>query len=95
MQSATVTVSSTPTKLVGTGAPVQGGNRVLIRNSHATDAVVIGGSGVAANNGFAIPAGTTLDLGGFQPGLDIGGPSDVLYAIRGGSADIAVQVLCL
>jgi hypothetical protein len=95
MQSATAVVSSTATKLVGRGAPVQGGQRVLIKNTHATDKLVIGGSGVTAGNGYSIPANSSLDLGGFQPGLNLGGPADDLYGIRGGSADITVEMLVL
>jgi hypothetical protein len=61
MQSATVTVGSTATRLAGTGATVGGGGRVLIRNTHASDLLVVGGSSaVAANNGFGIAAAATL-----------------------------------
>jgi hypothetical protein len=98
MISATVTVSSAAIPIVGVGAAVKGGQRVLIKNTHATDKLIIGGSGVAANNGYGIDAGQTLDIGAFLPGLNIGAPAretDAVYAIRGGSADIAAQVLAI
>jgi hypothetical protein len=43
---------------------------------------------VAANNGFGIPAGQSLDLGYVGPGM-------VIWAIRGGAADVTAQVLAL
>jgi hypothetical protein len=95
MQSATILVGAAATKLVGSGAAIPGGQRVLLKNRHATDKVLIGGPGVTAASGFSIDAGATLDLGGYQPGLDIGGTETALYGIRGGSADISVEVLAL
>ena len=88
MQAASVTVSSTPVRLVGAGASIAdaGSQNVMIRNSHATDALVVGGSGVTAANGYAIAAGQTLDLGNLEPG-------DVVYAVRGGPNDIVAQIL--
>jgi hypothetical protein len=62
MQSATVTVSSTAVPIVGSGAVVPGGQRVLIRNSHAKDVLIIGGPDVARDNGYGIAAGLTLEL---------------------------------
>jgi hypothetical protein len=94
MISATVTVSSTPAKLAGTtGAPIPGGERVLIKNTHATDKLIIGGPNVAANNGFGIDAGQTLDLGGI--GVGMAGAGTGVWAIRGGTNDIITQVLAL
>jgi hypothetical protein len=91
MIAASVTVSSTPVRLIGPGSGIggAGGQRVLIRNSHATDALVIGGSGVAANNGYAIAAGQSLDLGNRDPG------ADAVWAVRGATNDIVAQVLVL
>jgi hypothetical protein len=87
MITATVTVGSTATRLVGNGAPVPGGQRTLIKNTHATDKLIIGGSsGVAANNGFGIDAGQTLDIGVVEV-------VETVWAIRGASADIGAQVL--
>ena len=88
MQAATVTVGAAATRLVGERATVggAGGQRVLIKNTHATDKLIIGGPNVAGNNGFGIDAGQIFDLGNLEPG-------DSVYGIRGGSADIAAQVL--
>lgn len=62
---------------------------MLVKNTHATDKLIIGGaSGVASNNGYGIDAGQTLDLGYVAPG-------DTVWAIRGASADINAQVLVL
>ena len=89
MISATVVVGSTATRLAGNGAPVPGGSRVLVRNSHASDALIVGGSSaVTAANGYGIPAGQSLDLGYVAPG-------ETVWAIRGASADINAQVLVL
>jgi hypothetical protein len=88
IQAVTVLVGSTATRLVGgSGAPVAGagGQKVLVKNTHATDKLIIGGSGVTAANGFGIDAGVTFDLGNLEP-------NDVVYAVRGGSADISAQV---
>jgi hypothetical protein len=84
--SATVVVGATATKLVGAGVLITGGQKVLIKNTHATDKLIVGGANVAANNGFGIDAGAVLDLGNLDAG-------DVVYAIRGASADINAQVL--
>jgi hypothetical protein len=91
MQAASVTVSNTATKIVGAGAPIAGAGaqRVLVQNRHATDALVIGGSGVTASTGYAISAGQTLDLGNVDPG------TGAIYAIRGGSVDVTAQILAL
>jgi hypothetical protein len=86
MQAATITVGATATRLMGAGSPAAGGQKVLIKNTHATDKLIIGGSGVAANNGFGIDAGEILDLGNVEPG-------DVIYGIRGGSNNIDAQIL--
>lgn len=83
---ASITVSSTAVKLVGSGAVVAAGQSVKIKNTHATDKLIIGGSNVAANNGFGIDGGQIFDLGNLEPG-------DVVYAIRGGSNNIDAQVL--
>jgi hypothetical protein len=59
---------------------------VLIKNTHATDKLIIGGSNVAANNGFGIDALQTFDIGNLQP-------NDAVWAVRGGTNDIVAQVL--
>lgn len=57
MIATTITVGSTAVRLVGSGAVVAAGQKVLIKNTHASDKLIIGGSNVAANNGFGIDAG--------------------------------------
>jgi hypothetical protein len=57
MIAAALTVSSTPVRLVGGGSVVAAGLRVLIKNTHATDKLIIGGLGVAATTGSASTAG--------------------------------------
>jgi hypothetical protein len=70
-------------------APCLAGQRVLIRNDHATDKLIIGASSsLTATTGFAIPAGTSLDLGTLLAG-------EGLWAVRAGTNDIAAQVLVL
>jgi hypothetical protein len=94
MISATVTVSSTAAKLAGVvGAPVPGGERVLIKNTHATDKLIVGGPNVTANNGFSIDAGQVLDVGGI--GIGLAGAGTGVWGIRGGTNDIITQVLAL
>jgi hypothetical protein len=83
---ASVTVSTTPIRLVGAGSLSAGGQKVLVKNTHASDKLIVGGSNVAANNGYGIDAGQTLDLGNLEP-------TDALWAVRGGAADIVAQVL--
>jgi hypothetical protein len=83
---AVVVVGSTATKLVGAGTNAAAAQNVKIRNTHATDALVIGPAGVTAATGFKILAGETLDIGNLDPG-------DVVYAIRGASADITAHLL--
>jgi hypothetical protein len=84
--SASVVVGSTATRLVGGGSIAAGAQRVLIKNTHATDKLIIGGPGVAANNGYGIDAGQSLDVGDLEP-------NDAIWAIRGGSNDITAQIL--
>lgn len=81
-----VVVSTTAVALNTDSGPVSGG-RLVIKNTHATDALVIGDSGVAAGTGFSLAAGATLDVA-----LSAG---EQLYAIRGASADITAHVLRL
>jgi hypothetical protein len=83
---AQVVVGSTAAKLIGAGTIVAAAQSVKIRNTHATDKLVIGGPGVTAATGFAINAQETFDLGDLEPG-------DVVYAIRGASADITAHLL--
>lgn len=86
MIAASITVSSTPIRLVGSGAVVAAGQRVLIKNTHATEKLIIGGSGVTAGNGFSIDGAQTLDLGNLEP-------NDSVWAVRGASTDVVAQIL--
>ena len=79
-------VSTTATALNTDTGPVSGG-RLIVKNSHATDALVLGDATVAAGTGFALAAGATLDIR-----VPAG---EQVYAIRGASADITAHVLRL
>ncbi|MDG4796207.1 hypothetical protein [Micromonospora sp. WMMD1082] len=86
VSAAQVVVSSSAVALnVDTGT-VSGG-RLVVKNTHATDALVLGDASVTAGAGFALAAGQTLDLK-----LSAG---EQVYAIRGASADITAHVLRL
>lgn len=63
------------------------GSTLILRNSHATDAVAIGATGVAAGTGYQLAAGGTLTIS--LP------PGERLYGIRSGINDITVHVLRL
>jgi hypothetical protein len=79
---ARVTVSTTAVALNPTGVA---GGRLTVKNTHATDALILGDSGVGAATGFSLAAGATVQLG-------VSG-GDVVYAIRGGANDITAHVL--
>jgi hypothetical protein len=79
-----VTVSTTAVALHPTESGVAGG-RLLIRNTHASDSLVLGASDVTASTGFALEAGEVLDVD-----YSLG---ERVYAVRGGSADIVAHVL--
>jgi hypothetical protein len=79
---ARVTVSTTAAALNTAGVD---GQRLAIKNTHATDALILGDSSVAAGTGYSLAAGATLQLE-LKPG-------DVVYGIRGASADIVTHVL--
>lgn len=81
-----VTVSTTAVPLQPAESGVAGG-RLFIKNSHATDALVLGASDVTASTGFALAAGVTLDVP-----YSLG---ERIYAVRGASADIVAHVLRL
>lgn len=58
--------------------------KLTVRNSHATDALLLGPTGVSATS-YALAAGgvLTIDLS----------PGTVLYGLRGASNDITAHVL--
>lgn len=61
------------------------GATLTVKNTHATDALVLGASDVTANTGFSLAAGITIAVT-----LTAG---EQLYAIRGAAADITAHVL--
>lgn len=83
---ARVTVSSTPIRLdLATPSDNVRGHRVIIKNTHASDDLVLGGPTVAAGTGFRLGFGQTLNV-------ELGDPESI-YAIRGGANDITADVL--
>jgi hypothetical protein len=81
-----VTVSTTAVALHPAESGISGG-RLLIRNTHASDGLVLGASDVTGSTGFTLEAGEVLDI-------DYSG-GERIYAIRGASADIVAHVLRL
>ena len=79
-----VVVSSVAVALNTDTGPVSGG-RVIIKNTHAADDLVLGDATVTAGTGFALAFGQTL-------AVELAG-GEQLYAIRGAAADITVHVL--
>ena len=91
MIASSVTVGSTPVPIAGFGAAVTQGQSIRIKNTSSTSKLIIGGPDVAADGGFSIDAGETLDVGS----VGAGAATDVVWAVRGGSADVVAQVLAL
>jgi hypothetical protein len=75
MQAVTVNVGTgSAVKLVGIGSVIggAGSQNVKIRNDGPTNSLFIGGSSaVTSGNGFAVPVGTTVDLGNLDPLTDV------------------------
>lgn len=86
VSAARVTVGATAVALNTDTGTVSGG-RLLIKNTHVSDDLVLGGSDVAAGTGFALTAGAILDLR-----VPAG---EQVYAVRGAAADITAHVLRL
>lgn len=61
------------------------GATLIVKNSHASDALVLGASDVAAGTGYSLAAGATLTV--------TLGYGDRLYGVRGAAADITAHVL--
>lgn len=61
------------------------GQKIVVKNSHATDAVILGPSGVTTTTGLSLAAGATVTV-------ELG-PGEVLYGIRSGSNTITTHVL--
>ena len=81
-----VTVSTTAVALNPAESGVAGG-RLFVKNTHASDALVLGASDVTPSTGFALAFGVTLEIP-YSYG-------ERVYAIRGASADIVAHVLRL
>lgn len=82
-----ITVSTAAVALNPAETDSVAGGRLIVKNTHATDALVLGDSSVAAGTGFALAAGGTLDVA-----LPSG---ERVYAIRGATNDITAHVLRL
>lgn len=83
-----ITVSSVPVQLspaTGAATEYRYGRRMAVKNTHATDTLVLGGAAVTAATGFALAAGATIDL-------DLG-EGDLIFGIRGAAADVVAHVL--
>lgn len=81
-----ITVSTTAVALNPAESGVVGG-RLFVKNTHASDALVLGASDVTASTGFALAFGETLEIP-YSYG-------ERIYAVRGAAADITVHVLRL
>jgi hypothetical protein len=85
--SAQVLVSTTAVAL-NTDADTAAGTKMWVRNTHATDGVALGGSGVTAATGFRVAFGVTVGP------IELAG-GEQLFAIRTGTNDVTVDVLRL
>jgi hypothetical protein len=81
--SASVTVGATATRL-DSAAGLSQGQKLIIRNTHATDTLILGGPDVVAAAGYALPAGRSITL-----------TREPLYGVRGSTNNIVVGVLSL
>ena len=83
---ARITVSNTPVRLdIAAPADNVRGHKVIIKNTHGADDLVLGGPTVAAGTGFRLAFGQTITV-------ELGDPES-LYGIRGGTNDITADVL--
>lgn len=85
ISAAQVVVSSSAVALTATETDTVSGGRAYVRNTHATDAVALGASGVTAGSGFQLPALTTMTI------EMVGG--EQLFGIRVTANDVTVHVL--
>lgn len=86
--SAQVTVSTSAVALNAAETDTVGGVVLYVRNTDATNGAALGGSGVTAGAGFRVAAATTVGPLNLPSG-------ELLYAIRTGAADVALDVLRL
>jgi hypothetical protein len=68
-----------PALLTPAASDAVASGRIAIKNTHATDALVLGPSNVTAADGFALTAGATIEL-------DLA-DGDLVFGIRGAAAD--------
>jgi len=87
VSAAQIVVSTSAVALNPTEADTTSGTQLAIRNTHATDALALGPSGVAAGTGFQLAAGQTIVMN-----VPYG---EQIFAIRGAAADITAHVLRL
>jgi len=85
VSSGQVVVSTVAVALVGAETDTISGTGAVIKNTHATDALMLGDATVSPSTGFALAAGQTLTLA-----LSGGGQ---IWAVRGAAADITAHVL--
>lgn len=85
VSSAQVVVSATAVALMPSETDSVSGGRIYVRNTHATDAVALGASGVTAGTGFQLPALATMSV------EVVGG--EQLFGIRVTANDVTVHVL--
>jgi hypothetical protein len=81
--SASVVVGATATRL-DNAAGLHQGNRLIIRNQHATDALILGGPDVTSAAGYSLAAGQQLNIS-----------REPIYGVRGGAANLTVGLLSL
>lgn len=74
--SASVVVGATATRLDNAAGLAQA-STLIIRNTHATDALILGGPDVTPSAGYALPNGQSLTIG-----------REPIYAVRGSTNNI-------
>ena len=84
---ARVTVGAAATLLTPAQADAVFGSRLFIKNTHATETLLIGGPTVTAATGFALAPGERIDLE-----LNDGEPA---YGLRGAAVDVVAHVLAM
>jgi hypothetical protein len=83
--SAVVTVSTVAIAISLPETDSVSGGRIYVRNTHATEPVCLGGSGVTPANGFQLQPATAMTV------EIVGG--EQLFAVRPATTDVVVHVL--
>jgi len=86
VSAAQVTVGATPVALQPAESGVAGG-RLYVKNSHASDDLVLGPADVTPSSGFALGFGETLEIP-----YSFG---ERIYGVSGGEGDVVAHVLRL